>query len=47
MEERNIYSIDPDELSTVIDLDYSDAPDWSLPREWFIFELYDLEHESI
>lgn len=36
-----------DGLSVVADYDYSDAPEWSLPREWFIEGRYDLEHESI
>jgi len=39
----------PDETvpREVCDYDYSDAPDWAIPREWFIEGRYDLEHESI
>jgi len=34
-------------LDIVADYDYSDAPDWALPREWFIEGRYDLEYEPI
>lgn len=40
-------SEDPDGLTVVAEYDYSDAPDWALPREWFIEGRYDLEHELI
>ena len=36
-----------DGLDVVADYDYSDAPDWALPREWFIYEQYQLEYEPI
>lgn len=36
-----------DGLDIVADYDYSDAPDWALPREWFIYEYYQLEYEPI
>ena len=36
-----------DGLAVVADYDYSDAPDWALPREWFIEGRYELNHESI
>ena len=38
---------DFDGLAVVADYDYSDAPSWALPREWFIEGRYELEHESI
>ena len=38
---------DFDGLAVVADYDYSDAPEWALPREWFIDGTYQLEHESI
>jgi hypothetical protein len=38
---------DFDGLAVVADYDYSDAPDWALPREWFIYEQYQLEYEPI
>jgi len=34
-------------LDVVADYDYSDAPEWACPREWFIDGTYQLEHESI
>ena len=36
-----------DGLAVVADYDYSDAPDWALPREWFLEGRFDLEHELI
>ena len=36
-----------DGLAVVADYDYSDAPAWALPREWFLEGRYELEHESI
>jgi len=36
-----------DGLDVVADYDYSDAPDWALPREWLIDGTYQLEWESI
>jgi hypothetical protein len=38
---------DFDGLAVVADYDYSDAPSWALPREWFIEGRYELEHEPI
>jgi len=34
-------------LDEVAQFDESDAPEWSLPREWFIEGRYQLEWESI
>ena len=36
-----------DGLAVIADYDYSDAPEWALPREWFVEGRYDLEWESI
>lgn len=36
-----------DGLAVVCDYDYSDAPAWAVPREWFVEGRYDLEWESI
>ena len=36
-----------DGLAVVADYDYSDAPEWACPREWFIDGTYQLEWESI
>lgn len=36
-----------DGLAVVCDYDYSDAPAWAVPREWFVEGRYDLELESI
>lgn len=38
---------DPDGLTVVAEYDYSDAPEWALPREWIIYEQYQLEHQEI
>ena len=43
MEEDN----EPSGLDLVAEYDYSDAPGWALPREWFIEERYELENETI
>ena len=37
----------PTGLDIVADFDFSDAPSWAIPREWFINQLYDLENEEI
>lgn len=34
-------------LAVVADYDYSDAPEWAIPREWFIEGRYELEWDSI
>ena len=31
----------------VADYDYSDAPGWALPREWYIDGTYGLDNEDI
>ena len=36
-----------DGLDVVADYDYSDAPEWAIPREWFIEGRYELEWDSI
>lgn len=38
---------DFDGLAIVADYDYSDAPEWAVPREWFIEGRYDLEQDII
>jgi len=40
---------DPDTngLDEIAHFDESDAPEWSLPREWFIEGRYQLDWESI
>lgn len=38
---------DSDGLDVVADYDYSDAPEWALPREWVLEGRYGLEYESI
>jgi hypothetical protein len=40
-------SQEPTGLDIVADYDYSDAPEWALPREWLINNQYDLEFEEI
>ena len=32
-------------LVVVAEFDYSDAPNWALPREWFIEGRYELEED--
>ena len=44
---QNESNPDFDGLAIVADYDYSDAPEWALPREWFIEGRYDLELELI
>lgn len=36
-----------DGLDVLADYDYSDAPEWALPREWLIDGTYQLEYEPI
>ena len=36
-----------DGLAVVCDYDYSDAPAWAVPREWFVEGRYDLDWELI
>ena len=38
---------DFDGLAVVADYDYSDAPAWALPREWFIEGKYECEIDII
>jgi len=37
---------DPNENNEVANYDYSDAPEWSIPREWFITGRYDLDNDT-
>lgn len=35
------------EQNQVADYDYSDAPAWAVPREWFTDQAYDLCYEIL
>ena len=37
---------DPNENNEVANYDYSDAPEWAVPREWFITGRYDLDNDT-
>jgi hypothetical protein len=37
---------DPNENNEVANYDYSDAPEWAVPREWFIQGRYDLDNDT-
>jgi len=37
---------DPNENNEVANYDYSDAPEYFLPREWVISGRYDLEYDT-
>jgi len=37
----------PNGLEEISNFDESDAPEWSLPREWFIEGRYQLDWEEI
>jgi hypothetical protein len=41
MQENN-----PNENNEVANYDYSDAPEWAVPREWFIQGRYDLDNDT-
>lgn len=34
-------------LEEIANFDYSDAPEWACPREWFIEGRYQLEWEEV
>jgi len=36
----------PNENNEVANYDYSDAPEWAVPREWFITGRYDLDYDT-
>jgi len=36
----------PNENNEVANYDYSDAPEWAVPREWFVTGRYDLEYDT-
>ena len=36
-----------DGIAVCAEYDYSDAPDWSLERSWFVRGQYELDHEEI
>jgi len=37
---------DPNDNNEVANYDYSDAPEWAVPREWFIQGRYDLDNDT-
>jgi hypothetical protein len=37
---------DPNENNEVANYDYSDAPEWAVPREWFITGRDDLDYDT-
>lgn len=49
LDNNNQSSADPENTvpQEVCDYDFSDAPEWAVPREWFIEGRYDLEQDII